>query len=71
MLNSWTVWGVGGPGAVMVLGHLHCRGVLLSIWIIVGQGRIALSVGAVVGCLNFFLSSISSLFFLPLWEMVR
>ena len=41
------------------------RGVLL-IWIIVGQGPIALAVGAGGGVWAFFLSSITSLFFLPL-----
>ena len=48
--------------------NFQCRGVLL-IWIIVGvgQGPIALAVGAGGGCSGiFFLSSISSLFFLPL-----
>ena len=43
--------------------NFHCQGVLL-IWITVGQGPIVLAIGA--GCLDFFLSSISSLFFLPL-----
>ena len=46
--------------------NFQCRGVLL-ISIIVGQGPIALAVGAGGGCLDIFLlSSISSLFFLPL-----
>ena len=50
----------------MVLGKLPCRGVLL-IWIIVGQGLSALAVGASRGRLAIlFLSSIISLFFLPL-----
>ena len=35
-------------------------------WIIVGQGPIALEVDAVGGCLDFFLSSVISFFFLPL-----
>ena len=44
----------------------QCRGVLL-LWIIVGQGPIALAVGAGGGCLDiFFLLSIISLLFLPL-----
>ena len=44
----------------------QCPGVLL-IWIIVGQGPTALAVGAGGGCLGIFLlSSIVSLFFLPL-----
>ena len=46
--------------------NFQCRDVLL-IWIKVGQGPIALAVGACGGCLAFFfLSSLSSLFFLPL-----
>ena len=56
----------------MVLGKLPVsgggrvkRGVLL-IWIIVGQGPIVLAVGAGGVVWTFFLSSITSLFFLPL-----
>ena len=45
--------------------NFQCRGVLL-IWIIVGQGPIALALGAGGGGLDIFLSSIISLFFLPL-----
>ena len=49
--------------------NFQCRGVLL-IWIIdyniVGQGPTALTVGAGGGCLDIFLSSVISLFFLPL-----
>ena len=45
--------------------NFQCRCVLL-IWIIVGQGPIALAVGASGGVLTFFLSSITFLFFLPL-----
>ena len=42
------------------------QGVLLT-WLTVGQGPIVLSVGAGGGCLDIcFLSSITSLFFLPL-----
>ena len=43
----------------------QCRGVLLS-WIIVGQGSTALAVDTGGGCLDIFLSSIISLFSLPL-----
>ena len=50
--------------------NLQFRGVLL-IWIIVGQGPIALAVGAGEGCLDIFPSSIFSLIFLPLWEAAR
>ena len=45
--------------------NFQCRGVLL-IWMIVGQRPTALAVGTGEGCLAFFLSSIISLFFLPL-----
>ena len=45
--------------------NFQCRGVLL-IWIIVGQGPTALAVGAGGVVWTFFLSSITSLFFLPL-----
>ena len=38
----------------------QCRGVLL-IWIIVGQGPVALAVGAGGGCLDIFLSYLSFL----------
>ena len=49
--------------------NLQCRGILL-VWIIVGQGPIALALQWVpVGVVwTFVLSSIFSLFFLPLWE---
>ena len=45
--------------------NVQCRGVLL-IWIRVGQGPTVLAVGAGGDCLDIFLSSIISLFFLPL-----
>ena len=48
-----------------MLGKLPVPGYLL-IWIRVGQGPTALAVGAGGGCLDIFLSSIISLFFLPL-----
>ena len=44
----------------MVLGNFQCRGVLLF-WIRVGQGPIALAVGAAGGCLDIFLSPLSFL----------
>ena len=47
----------------MVLGKLSVRGVLL-IWIIVGQGPLALAVGAGVFLFCFFLHFFSSLSFL-------
>ena len=45
--------------------NLQCRGIL-PIWIIVRQGHTVLAVAAGGGCLDIFLSSIISLFFLPL-----
>ena len=50
----------------MVLGKLPVPG-RPTVWIIVGQGPTALAGGAGGGCLDiFFLSSIISLFLLPL-----
>ena len=46
--------------------NFQCRGVLL-IWIIVGQGPVALAAGAGGVCLDIFLSSVLSLLFLPLF----
>ena len=43
----------GWSGGAMVLGKLSVPG-RPTIWIIVGQGPIALAVGAVGGCLGFF-----------------
>ena len=58
---------VGGGGRVVrwCLVNFQCRGVLL-VWIIVGQGPIALAVGAGGGCLDIFALSILFLLFLPL-----
>ena len=47
------------------MGKFQCRGVLL-IWMKVGQGPIALAAGAVGVVWTFLLSSIFSLFLLPL-----
>ena len=44
----------------------QCQGVLL-IWIIEGQGPVALAVGVGGGCSDIFLSSVLSLPFLPLF----
>ena len=41
--------------------NLQCRGVLL-VWMIVGQGLIALAVGAGGGCLDIFFSHLFFLF---------
>ena len=57
--------GGGGSGVRRCWVNFQCRGVLL-IWNIVGQGPIALVVGAGGVVWTFFLSSITSLFFLPL-----
>ena len=45
--------------------NFQCRGVLL-IWVIVGQGLTALEVGADGGCVDIFLSSAFSHFYVPL-----
>ena len=50
----------------MVLGKLSVPG-RPTIWITVGQGPTALAVSADGGCLDILLSSILSLFFLPLF----
>ena len=46
--------------------NFQCRGVLL-VWMTVGQGPIALAVGAGRGLFGHFFSHLSSLFFLPLF----
>ena len=56
--------GKGRSGGAMVLGKLPVPG-RPTIWMIVGQGPIALAVGAGGGCLDILLSSILSLLFLP------
>ena len=48
----------------MVLGKLPVPG-RPTIWVIVGQGPIALAVGAGGGCLDIFFSPLSFLLFLP------
>ena len=48
----------------MMLGKLPVPG-RPTIWITVGQGPTALAVGAGGDCLDFLLSSVLSLFFLP------
>ena len=55
----------GWSGGAMLLGKLPVLGILL-IWNGVGQGPTALAVGAGGVVWAFFLSSIISLFFLPL-----
>ena len=62
-----SILGLSGGGRVVrwCWVNFKCRGVLL-IWIIVGNGPTAFAVGAGGGCLDIFLSSIISLFFLPL-----
>ena len=53
------------------LVNFQRRGVLL-IWIIVGQGLIALAIGAGWGCLDIFSYQLSFSFLSPsLWEMAR
>ena len=58
-------------GGAMILGKFQCRG-RPTIWMIVGQGSIALAVGAGGGCLDIFtllylFSSLSP----SLWETAR
>ena len=48
-----------------MLGKLPVPGVLQT-WITVGQGHLVLAIVAGGGCFEIFLSSINSLFFLPL-----
>ena len=50
--------------------NFHCWRLLL-VWMIVGQGPIALAVGVGGGVWKFFLSSIFSLHSPSLWEMAR
>ena len=65
MLHICTKFCGGGRVVRWCWVSFQCRGVLL-IWSRVGQGPTALAVGAGRGCLDIFLSSIISLFFLPL-----
>ena len=58
----------GWSGGAMVLGKLPVPG-RPTIWMIVGQGPIALAVGAGGGCLDIFSLRFLSLFFLsPSWR---
>ena len=54
----------GWSGGAMALGKLPVPG-RPTFWISVGQGPIALAAAAGGGCLEFLLSSILSLLFLP------
>ena len=54
----------------MVLGKLPVPG-RPTLRMTVGQGPIALAIGAGGGGLDIFLSSILSILFLPLWETAR
>ena len=56
----------GWPGGAMVLGKLPVPG-RPTIWMIVGQGPIALAIGAGGVVWTFLLSFILSLLFLPLF----
>ena len=70
MSQFWYEYAQGGRVVRWCWVNFQCLGVLL-IWIIVGQGPIALAVGAVGGWFGHFFSSLSFLFFLPLWETAR
>ena len=64
--GSW-----GWSGGAKVLGKLPVRGFLL-IWIIVGQGPIALAVGACGGCSDIFSLIYHFSFLSPsLWETAQ
>ena len=65
MFYTCTKFCGGGRVAQWCWVNFQCRGVLL-IWYRVGQGPTALAIGAGGGCLDIFLSSFISLFFLPL-----
>ena len=69
--QGWLLQARGGRVVRRCWVNFQCRGVLL-IWIIVGQGPIALAVGAGGGCLDIF-SLIYHFFFLSpsLWETAR
>ena len=56
----------GWSGGAMVLGKLPVPG-RPTIWITIGQGPTALTVGAGGGCSDIILSSILSFLFLPLF----
>ena len=62
---------VGGRVVRWCCVNFQCRGVLL-IWIIVGQGRTVLAVGAGGGCLDIFSLAYHFSFLSPsLWETAR
>ena len=63
--NAATPLAVGGLVVQRCLVNFEHQGLLL-LWITVGQGPTALTVGAGGGCFDIFLSSIISLFFLPI-----
>ena len=70
MASFCTVLFVGGRVVQWSWVNFQCRGVLL-IWMIVGQGPIALAVGAGGGCLYIFTLNYLSFFFLPLFGRAR
>ena len=67
--GSWQGW--GGRVVRRCWVNFQCRGVL-PIWMIVGQGPIALAVGAGGGCLDIFSLIYHFSFLSPsLWETAR
>ena len=62
-IHDATYW--GWSGGAMVLGKLPVPG-RPTIWVILGQGPIALAVGAGGGLFGHFFSSLFFLLFLPL-----
>ena len=70
---EWKISFLAGGGRVVrrCWVNFQCRGVLL-LWIIVGQGPIALAVGAGGGCLDIFSLIYHFSFLSPsLWETAR
>ena len=66
-----SVYAGGGRVVRRCWVNFKCRGVLL-IWIIVGQGPIALAIGAGGGCLDIFSLNYHFSFLSPsLWETTR
>ena len=64
-------WEMGWSGGAMALGHLPVPG-RPTIWMIVGQGPIALAIGAGGGCLDIFtLLHLFSPLSPSLWETAR
>ena len=64
-IRPFTAFRGGWSGGAMVLGKLPVPG-RPTVWMIVGQGPIALAIGAGGGLFGYFYSPLSFLLFLPL-----